>query len=152
MYEEQLQSDPNFASNIQKLEEEYQQFVASKKLQEITANKEEDFIYEVPVIVNLVYNPSLTGGYPDYMPYLPDSQIISVFDLVNREINAQDPYTESVPDTFADNVADMQFKFTLDTITRTIRIFAFEAQITSRQQIVSKSLQLSSPWCKMWVF
>ena len=69
-------------------------------------------------------------------------QIISVFDLVNGEMNAEDSYTESVPDAFADNVADMQFKFTLDTITRTITsntIFTFSSNPVKRDSPCGQS-------------
>ncbi|GJM62853.1 zinc metalloprotease [Persicobacter diffluens] len=104
VFDEQMANNPEFAHNIQVIEEQASNF-------DITKLRLVNGQIEIPVVVHVIYRTNAEN--------ISDAQVQSQIDVLNEDFNLQNSDASLIPSVFSGVAANVGLNFKLDAITRT---------------------------------
>ena len=98
-----LQSNPAVALRFQQLQQQYRQYLTSERRSGSRA------LVTIPVVVHVVHDGDSIGADEN----IPDAQIFSQMDVLNRDYRKLNPDSANIPSVFKPLAADFEIEFCL---------------------------------------
>lgn len=98
-------TDPNYASNRERIEEFTQKYLAKK---ETTGATRSGSLITIPVVVHVVWNSASQN--------ISEDQVLSQIDVLNEDFRRLNADASETPAEFADDAADLEIEFCLATV------------------------------------
>ena len=149
-HQQLLQQDPAMQSRMDQIEAQTRDYERQHRSDKVTG-----IVYTIPVVVHVVYNGSTQN--------IPDAQVLSQIDVLNKDFRLLNPDNVNVPSIFAGLKSDVEINFCLaqrdpngqptNGITRTATTVASFGTNNSVKSSASggKDAWNTSQYLNMWV-